>query len=156
MADIRAFVNWLSEQSCPFIGLWGISMGAWLAGLAVCHDPRIGCAVLTVPVARLDRLIKEAAFCETIRCALQDRPVDLCKLNLVSNRPVIVKENILLVEAEYDLFVDKEAVEELWRAWDKPEIWRFPNGHISILWVPGLPNRVARWIAAKANEPAAK
>ena len=156
MAEIRSFVNWLSEQGCPFAGLWGVSMGAWLAGLTLCHDSRIGCAVLTVPVARLDRLIEEAAFCETIRCALQDRRVDLRKLNLVSNRPAIARENILLVEAEYDLFAAKETTEELWRAWDKPEIWRYRSGHISVLGVPGLSNRVARWIAAKAGGHAAK
>jgi hypothetical protein len=91
MAEIRCFVNWLAEQACPFIGLWGISMGAWLSGLTICHDPRIRSAVLTVPVARLDRLIEEVKFCDTIRSALLDRHVDLDKLNLVSNRPVIGK-----------------------------------------------------------------
>jgi dienelactone hydrolase len=156
MADIQSIVNWLSLQGCPFVGLWGISMGAWLAGLTICHDSRIGCAVLTVPVARLDRLIEEAAFCETIRCVLKDRSVDLHKLNLVSNRPVIARENILLVEAEYDLFVAKEIVEDLWRAWDKPEIWRLRCGHISVLGAPGLSNRVTRWIRAMADGHAAK
>jgi dienelactone hydrolase len=156
MAEIRAFIDWLTEQACPFVGIWGVSLGAWLAGLTLCHDSRIGAAVLTVPVARLDRLIEEAAFCETIRCALQDRHIDLHKLNLVSNHPVIARENILLVEAEHDLFVARENVEDLWRAWDKPEIWRFRSGHISVLWVPGLSKRVVRWVAAKAGEHAAK
>jgi dienelactone hydrolase len=156
MAEIQSFVNWLSEQACPFIGLWGISMGAWLAGLTICHDSRIGAAVLTVPIARLDRLIEEVAFCETIRCALQGGRVDLHKLNLVSNRPVIPPGNILLVEAEYDLFVDKGSVEDLWRAWDKPEIWRLRHGHISFLGAPGLSNRIVRWITAKTDAHAAK
>jgi hypothetical protein len=156
MAEIRSFIDWLTGQACPFVGLWGVSMGAWLAGLTLCHDSRIGSAVLTVPVARLDRLIEEVAFCETIRCALQGRRVDLHRLNLVSNRPVIARENILLVEAEHDLFVAKENVEDLWRAWDKPEIWRYRSGHISVLWAPGLSNRVVRWIAARAGQHAAK
>jgi dienelactone hydrolase len=156
MTEIRAFVNWLSEQTCPFVGLWGISMGAWLAGLTICHGSRIGSAVLTVPIARLDRLIEEVAFCETIRSALQNQRVDLHKLNLVSNRPVIDRENILLLEAEYDLFVDKETVEDLWRAWDKPDLWRLRHGHISFLGAPGLSNRVMRWIAGRAGEHAAK
>ena len=156
MTEIRAFVNLLSEESCPFIGLWGISMGAWLAGLTICHDSRIGSAVLTVPIARLDRLIEETAFCETIRSALQNHRVDLHKLNLESNRPVIARKNILLLEAEYDLFVDKETVEDLWRAWDKPDLWRLRHGHISFLGAPGLSSRVVRWIAARACEYAAK
>jgi dienelactone hydrolase len=156
MADIRAFVNWLSEQGCPFVGIWGISMGAWLSGLTICNDARLGAGVLTVPVARLDRLIEEAKFCETIRNVLRDQPVDLHKLNLVSNRPLIAKENILLVEAEYDLFVAKERVEELWCAWDKPEIWRYRYGHISVLCAPALTKRVAEWVAAKAAARASK
>jgi dienelactone hydrolase len=156
MADIRTLIDWLAEQGCPFIGLWGVSMGAWFAGLTICHDSRIGSAVLTVPVARLDRLIEKAAFCESIRCALQDQHIDLQKLNLVSNRPVIARDKILLVEAEHDLFVAKETIEDLWRAWDKPEIWRYRHGHISVLSAPGFSNRVVRWIAAKSSECAAK
>ena len=131
-------------------------MGAWLTGLTICHDSRIGAAVLTVPVARLDRLIEEAAFCQTIRCALQNQSVDLRGLNLVAKRPVIARKNILLLEAEHDLFVPRETIEKLWRAWDEPEIWRTRSGHISVLWVPGLANRIARWIAARAAEQAAK
>jgi dienelactone hydrolase len=156
LAEIRSFVNWLTEQSCPFVGLWGISLGGWLVGLTLCHDARIGCAVLTVPAARLDRIIEDTTFCETIRCVLQQQRVDLRKLNLESNRPATARKNILLIEAEYDLFVDKETVEDLWRAWDKPEIWRFRHGHISVLCAPGLSKRVARWIAARAGEHASK
>jgi dienelactone hydrolase len=156
LAEIRCFVNWLAEQACPFIGLWGISLGGWLAGLTLCHDARIGCGVLTVPGARLDRIIEETAFCETIRTVLRDQRVDLRRLNLESNRPLIARENVLLIEAEHDLFVYKETVEDLWSAWDKPEIWRFPHGHISVLCAPGLPKRVAQWIAVKADEHAAK
>jgi pimeloyl-ACP methyl ester carboxylesterase len=156
MADIRAFVNWLLEQACPFVGLWGVSLGGWLAGLTICHDPRIAAAVLTVPAARLDRIIEKTAFCETIRYALQDQHVDLHHLNLMSRSPVVARENILLIEAEYDLFVAKDTLEELWQAWGRPEIWRYRHAHISILWEPGLSNRVARWIATKAAARAAK
>jgi dienelactone hydrolase len=156
LAEIQSFVNWLSAQECPFIGLWGISLGGWLVGLTICSDARIGCAVLTVPAARLDRIIEDTAFCKTIRQALRDQRVDLHNLNLDSKRPEISKDNILLVEAEYDLFVDKRTLEELWRAWDQPEIWRFPQGHISVLWQPGLPKRAARWISTKAAARALK
>jgi len=156
LAEIQAFVKWLRDQGCPFVGLWGISMGAWLAGLSISHDPGIDAAALTVPVARLDRLIDEVRFCETIRFALQGQPVDLRRLSLVSNHPIIPRDHILLVEAQYDLFVDSELVEELWRAWDQPEIWRYPHGHISILYAQELPRRVARWFKAKADAWAAK
>src|SRR5947207_12881787 len=37
LADIRALAGWLKEQGCEQISIWGISLGAWLAGLAICH-----------------------------------------------------------------------------------------------------------------------
>ena len=52
-------------------------------------------------------------------------------LNQTLTRPVIPKENILLIEATHDLLVRKEGVEKLWQAWDRPEIWRLPHGFIS-------------------------
>src|SRR5208282_1797687 len=67
LADIQAFINWALAQQCPFIGLWGVSLGAWFSGLTISHDARVGCAVLVVPVPRLDKVVEEAAFCETIR-----------------------------------------------------------------------------------------
>jgi len=156
LADIHAFIDWLLEQGCPSVGLWGISLGAWLAGLTICHDSRIRSAVLIVPVARLGQLIEEAAFCATIRSALQGWQLDLRKLDLMSHRPVIATDNILLVEARYDWFVPEQTVEALWRAWGTPEIWRFESGHISILGVPGLSKKNIRWLAAKTVAPAAK
>ena len=156
LTDIRAAVNWLAGHSCPFIGLWGVSMGAWFAGLTVCHDPRINCAILTVPIPNLDSIIAEAAFCESIRATLKGQNIDLQKLNLVANSPAIPKENILIVEGEYDLFVRKEIVEDLWHKWGKPEIWRYRQAHISILFAPGFSSRAARWIAVRATAHAAK
>ena len=55
---------------------------------------------------------------------------------------------MLFIEAEHDLFADKQAIEELAAAW-KPEIWRIPHGHISALFSLPLMNRTAKWIAGK-------
>jgi dienelactone hydrolase len=156
MAEIRSFINWLSNQACPFVGLWGVSMGAWLSGLTLCHDSRIGSAILTVPVARLDRLIDKSPFCVTIRDVIKNRQVDLSKLNLTSSQPKIARQGILLVEAGYDLFVEKATVEDLWRTWGEPEIWRYKCGHISVLGQPGLSKRCVQWIVSKVHDHASK
>jgi len=50
------------RQGCPRIGLWGISLGAWLSGLLACEDARLDCAVLMSPVSRMDRVIAELGF----------------------------------------------------------------------------------------------
>jgi dienelactone hydrolase len=147
IADVRALVKWFHAQGCEKVGLWGTSLGAWLAGLIVCHEPQVGFAVLTTPVAKIHRAINELGFCEPIRRSYEKTKIDLARLDLVSHRPKISSEKILIHEAENDLFAPKEAIEEFWKAWDKPEIWRVRHGHISILMSVSVRKRTVQWIA---------
>jgi pimeloyl-ACP methyl ester carboxylesterase len=156
IAETRAFAQWLRQQGCPAVGLMGVSLGGWLAGLTLCRDAGFSCAVLLVPVARMDRLVRELAFCEGIRLALQGQPIAAGKLNLTQLHPAMPKENILLIEAVHDLFVPAETMEELWRAWDGPDIWRLRQGHISILAAPGLYGSIIRWMAPRLRARPAK
>ena len=150
LADTRALVAWLREQGSPFVGLWGFSLGAWLSGLLACTEPRIGSAVLTTPVSRIDRVIDELDFCRPIRKRLEGVEVRLDRLNLISHRPKLPPENILLVASEHDLFAPVETIEELWLAWNKPTIWRTRQGHISALMCAPVMERTVKWLAGKA------
>src|SRR4029079_18244178 len=53
VAEIRALTGWLLDEGCPSVALLGFSHGGWLAGMTACSDPRIACAVLTVPRVRM-------------------------------------------------------------------------------------------------------
>lgn len=74
--------------------------------------------------------------------------------NLATLRPVIPKESILLIEAVYDLFVNRSSVESLWRAWGQPGIWRLPHSHASKILSFGLTGRVLDWLAPRLEKPA--
>ena len=150
LADARALVAWLREQGLPFVGLWGFSLGAWLSGLLACTEPRIGSAVLTTPVSRIDRVIDELDFCRPIRKRLEGVDVRLDRLNLISHRPKLLPENILLVASEHDLFAPLETTEELWLAWNKPTIWRTRQGHISALMCAPVMERTVQWLAERS------
>jgi pimeloyl-ACP methyl ester carboxylesterase len=156
VAETRSLAEWIRQQGCPAVGLLGVSLGGWLAGLTVCYDAHFCCAVLLVPVARLDRMLEEAAFCRGIRPAWQGRPVAVGKLNLTEGRPALPRQNILLIESIHDLFVPVETMEELWLAWDQPDIWRLRHGHISVLATPGLHGRIIRWMAPRLLAHVAK
>jgi hypothetical protein len=101
-------------------------------------------------------MLEEAPFCRDIRLAWKGRPVEAGKLNLTEVRPAIPRQNILLIEAVHDLFVPAETMEELWRAWDQPEIWRLRHGHISVLAAPGLHGRIIDWMAPRLRGEDAK
>jgi hypothetical protein len=147
IADVRTLVKWFMSQGCARVGLWGTSLGAWLGGLVVCHEPEINFAVLTTPVAKLERVIEQLEFCALVHRSFRNSNLSLNKLNLKSHRPLIPAANILIQEAEDDLFAEKEAIEEFWESWNRPEIWRLRHGHISILMSVPIMRRTVEWIA---------
>ena len=152
LAEIRALTGWLLEEGCPSVGLVGFSFGGWLAGLTACSDTRIACAVLTVSAVRMR--CSPPVVWRRVREALQalgpaQESMDTTRLNLILSRPVIPKENILLIEGMHDLLAKAQPIEELWQKWQQPEIWRLPHGHITTLFVPGLTGRVLRWLSPR-------
>jgi dienelactone hydrolase len=153
LAEINSVVNWLRAQGCPRVCLMGLSLGAWLAGLVACHNDGIDCAVFITPVSRMDRMIDEVAFCDPIRRALLSQPMDLSRFNLKSHKPKLTRGAMLLVAAEYDVFVPMETTQELWAAWGNPEIWTLPHGHISILASSTTMKRASKWIGIRLRIP---
>lgn len=62
-------------------------------------------------------------------------------------RPVTPPDRITLVESTRDRVVGAEAIEDLVAAWGTP-VWRYPNGHITVMNAPGLPTRVVDHLTA--------
>jgi dienelactone hydrolase len=153
LAEVNAMVHWLSAQGCPRVSVMGFSLGAWLGGLAACHNPKISCAVLITPVSRMDRMVAEAAFCKPIRQGLKSQPMDLTRLNLVSHKPRLTRGQMLMVVAEHDEFVPADTSQELWEAWGNPELWSLPHGHITILTSSNMMKRASKWVRLHLRIP---
>jgi pimeloyl-ACP methyl ester carboxylesterase len=164
IAEIRALTGWLLERGCPAVALWGGSYGGWLAGLTACYDERLTAVVMAVPGVRNNRARAKHVLWPRVREAMRQREIDLqvlddTPLNLNLNQPAISKENVLLIEAVYDLLTSPAAVEELWQNWGKPDIWRLPHGHFSfsLIGAPALlASRVMEWLAPRLGKPIAK
>jgi acetyl esterase/lipase len=161
VAEIRALIGWLLAEGCPAVALWGSSYGGQLAGIIAGHDKRLTAAVLTAPGVNLNVSLSVAKkmIWPRVRAELERQQPDRealnqTPLNLSTLRPGIPTENILLVEAIHDLFVERAYVEELWQAWGRPEIWRLPHSHASKDLVPGLNGCILRWLAPRLNLPA--
>lgn len=150
LAEARALAAWLLNEGCPVVGVWGISLGAWLAGLLVCHDPCFRLSALMTPVPNVEAAIRELDFCAPVRVALENHYVDVSRLNLASLQPLMPPEQILIIQAQYDIFAPVELVDELWRCWHQPQIWRVAHGHISVLMSLPVMERTVRWLADNA------
>jgi pimeloyl-ACP methyl ester carboxylesterase len=154
VAEIRSLNGWLLAEGCPAVALVGASLGAYLAGLTGCRDARLGSIVLAMPGARMGllpeslhgggRRVREVIHRRRAACEALDRT----PLNLTSARPAISNENVLLIEGIHE---GSSHPIELWQSWGQPEIWRLPHGHISTALMPGLPERVLRWLEPRLN-----
>jgi dienelactone hydrolase len=153
VSEIRALTGWLLDQGCPSVALFGVSFGGWLAGMAATRDSRLKAIVLVAPRVRSNYplLRGEGVLWTPVRKALERRKAaleawDTAPTNLALSQPVVPKENILLIQGLYDLGALPEYTEELWQKWKQPEIWWLPQGHISLVGVPGLTDRVLSWL----------
>ena len=151
IADARATVAWLHAQGCERIGVWGLSLSGWLTGLLACVEPRLNLAVLMIPVVRMDRVITELDFCRPIRRRLAGKTMKLDPLNLVTYRPILSADRILVVASEHDLFAPRETTEELCRAWNEPTLWHPRHGHISTMMSVAVMERAMGWVAGKLS-----
>jgi len=151
MGDVRSLMQWLHTQGTSRIGLWGFSLGAWLSGMVSSRDPLAKFVVLLTPVPDMAWAIRELPFCEPTRRTLAKRPVNLDDFNLCHQRPLAAE--VLIIESEHDLFAPPETVEQLWKAWNYPDIWRVPHSHISVLMALPILERTIQWIADKGYPP---
>jgi len=163
VAEIRALTGWLLAEGCPAVALWGNSYGGALAGLTACRDARLSAVVLAAPGLDMNVFLSAAKHIISPRLRkelLRQQPaceaLNRTALNLANLRPCIPKENILLIEAIHDLFVDRNSMEALWHAWGQPDIWRLPHSHASRSLVRGLTGRVLRWLSPRLNAPAVR
>lgn len=163
IAEIRALTGWLLGEGCPAVALWGYSLGGWYAAMTACRDARLSAVVLGSPCVRMNPWVEQRAVRPRTRARLQ-RVREFCEalnrtaLNLTSTRPVIPKENILLIEATHDdAICPKDETEALWQSWGQPDIWRLPHGHVGVCcgFARGLPGRVLHWLSPRLNKPAA-
>ena len=156
IAEVRAVIGWLLAEGCPAVAVWGNSYGGKLAGLTAGYEPRLAAAVLSAPGLNFNVFLSAArhvAWPGLRAELLKHRPaceaLNQTVLNLVNVHPRIPRDNLLLIEAIYDLWVPREALEALWQAWGQPEIWRVPHGHASRSLMPGLKRRILRWLAPR-------
>jgi len=161
-AEIRALTGWLLQQGCPAVALWGSSYGALLAGLTACRDARSAAVVMAVPGISMKSVSSDRILRRSVRQVWQAQRaarevLDSTALNLISLRPLIPRQNILLIEAIHDALA--EPTEELWRQWGEPEIWRVPHGHFSFSLI-GAPclmtRRVLRWLGPRLDPSATR
>ena len=139
--DMLGAANWLRSAGHVRIGVFGYSLGAYLAGImgAVRGDWAfvvLGGAgdspvspILDTP---LGRNIRE----DLAACGMLDRDKVTRAWRVISPgafRPLVPKDRILLVAGRYDRIMLPISARRLWRAWGRPRLEWLRRGHYTLL-----------------------
>jgi dienelactone hydrolase len=148
VAETRALAVWLRGR-VGAVGLWGVSLGGWVAALTLTTPTAIDAAVLWTPVVDPHDTMWESPLTSPIRGALLDAGVDrdltaeVFRRYAPGHRRLQLKsDNVILIGAKYDNVVSSASLLELERRWGVSVRW-FPHGHISVTCAP-RPRRHAR------------
>ena len=132
--DIRRLLSWIRRQEPDSqIGLYGLSLGGYIAALVASLERGLTCAILGVPVADLVGLLGRHSGLRpddprrhTMELA---EPIGRMTSPL-SLPPLVPMPGRFIYAGVADQVVHpREQVVRLWEHWGKPEIVWYPGGH---------------------------
>lgn len=152
--DVQGIINWLKGQGVQKIGTFGVSYGGMIAGLTGCVDSSVDFMMLVVPPANLyefftdTRLGHEFAKRNPGMYKEVKANREVFEMISIDNlKPKMPPEKIFIVKAEYDLMLNPEALDRLWRNWGQPHFKSYKQGHLSVLlFNPSMPHHTRRWL----------
>ncbi len=145
VTDLGAAVNYLVATGTRRWGLFGYSLGGYIAALLACvrSDASFlvvaGCGdsvISPILETRLGRNVREDLSCSGL---LDRERLETFWGTISPSRwsPALPRERILMVAGRYDRIMLPASVERLWTAWGRPEIRWLSQGHYTLLAAPG-------------------
>ncbi len=132
--DVRRLLSWIRAQEPESqIGLYGLSLGGYIAALVASLERGLACAILGVPVADLVGLLgrhsglgRDDPRRHTMELA---EPIGRMTSPL-SLAPLVPKRGRFIYAGVADRVVlPRQQVIRLWQHWGKPEIVWYSGGH---------------------------
>ncbi|MFC0559431.1 alpha/beta hydrolase family protein [Halalkalibacter alkalisediminis] len=140
VVDLRAFIHWIKTHKKGPVILIGLSLGGFITNLTATLEPKIDALVSIFYSNRLSYSIWKTNPGIYIRADLEQHGVtyeDLVNYWQITepslSRPKVNKENILLISAKHDQYVDIEDANYLWESWERPTRYLYNCGHAGIV-----------------------
>lgn len=132
--DVRRLLSWvrMQEPESP-VGLYGLSMGGYIAALVASLEKQLTCAILGVPVADLvDLLVRHSGLRQDdVRRRTLEMAAPIGRMiSPLSLTPLVAPRGRFIYAGVADRLVHpREQVTRLWEHWGRPEIVWYPGGH---------------------------
>ena len=143
VTEVRMVTRMLKAAGAPEVGLWGMSLGGWVGGLVLCHEPELACGWLVQPIPDVATAIWDSEGGWVLRRQMEQRGFDreraerlfplVCpshgKLRLAANR-------VLIVGGTYDSVAPSMKLRRLAEGWGGAHYREVAQGHIGYQAMP--------------------
>jgi pimeloyl-ACP methyl ester carboxylesterase len=143
VAETRMVVRMARAAGAPKVGLWGMSLGGWVASLTLCHEPDLACGWLVQPIPDVATAIWDSPGGWVIRRQMEARGLSRKQaarmLPMVCpsfGKPKVRPEKILVVGGKHDRIARPEQLRELTHKWGGAHYREVGQGHIGYQAMP--------------------
>lgn len=140
MWDIRRVIAWVRDQGAERVGLYGMSLGSYVASLLTTLEPDLDLVVAGAPLCDIPMLFQHHSPPTVLRRA-QELGIladDLQRAHIVVSplaAPVLTpRENLFVYAGLGDRMSPPDQARRLWSHWDKPKVLWYEGSHIAFLW----------------------
>jgi cephalosporin-C deacetylase-like acetyl esterase len=120
------------------IGIMGISIGAWIAGIVSGIEPMITSCAYLLAGGNVYKLINKSSIMKYLKKRIKQLNIDMGKFSKelkfvdpLSYAQNIKNKRIIMINTIFDRIIPKDCTLEFWSAIGKPKIIWLPSGHIS-------------------------
>jgi hypothetical protein len=138
--DIRRLVSWIRAQGATSIGLYGVSLGAYVVSLVAGIEEGLDAVVAGIPVVDVPALFHAHSPLHIRARSIEHRIMGGVAEEVYRVVSPMSFESKVPADRRYifagygDRLAMPEQARMLWEHWDKPRISWYPGNHVGYLW----------------------
>lgn len=138
--DVRRVLSWVRTQDPAGVGVYGISLGAYVAALLADFEPDLDAVVAGIPVTDFPALFASQSPAiirrRSIEHGILGGPAEDVHrvVSPLAMAPVVAPEARFIFAGLGDRMSHPRQAHNLWRHWGEPRIRWYPGNHIGYMW----------------------
>lgn len=137
--DIRRLTSWIRTQEAPRIGVYGVSLGGYVASLFACLEADLACVIAGIPATdflQLARLHSTPALLldaeRKVGWGVIEQLFEV--ISPLAMQPLVPWEGRFIFAGRHDRITPPTQVRSLQRHWEQPRTTWYEGSHLSFRW----------------------
>lgn len=152
--DIRRLISWIRAQGATSIGVYGVSLGAYVAALVASIEPGVDAVMAGIPVSDFPALFHEHSPLHIRARSIEHRILGgvaedvFTVVSPLAFDPTVPVERRFIFAGHGDRLALPDQAATLWRHWGRPSLHWYPGNHVGYLWSKSVGDFVVASLAA--------